>query len=94
MAWVPKLILETFEELVDEDMKYFQWCLSSNVLEDFPHIPKSKLEGRDRLGTVDLLVETYGYVDAVTVTVKILMKMQQKLRADLLRKKYEEGKKL
>ena len=32
--------------------------------------------------------------DAVTVTVEILMKMQQKWLADKLKKKYEEGKKL
>ena len=86
MARVRELILETFEDLLDEDMKYFRWHLSTQI-------PRSKLEGRDRLDTVDLLVMTCSY-DAVTVTVEILMKMQQKWLADKLKKKYEEGKKL
>ncbi|XP_047194603.1 NACHT, LRR and PYD domains-containing protein 12-like isoform X1 [Hippoglossus stenolepis] len=90
MARVPELILETFEELVDKELRTFQWYLYSNVLEEFPHIPKSKLDGVDRPGTVDLLVQTYGYDDAVTVTVDILTRMQLKLWADTVKKKYEE----
>ncbi|KAG7498055.1 NACHT, LRR and PYD domains-containing protein 12-like [Solea senegalensis] len=90
MASVPELLLETFDELVVEQFRTFRWYLSSKVVEGFPHIPKARLEGVDREGTVDLLVQTYGYKDAVTVTVHILSKMQLKLSAETLKKKYEE----
>ncbi|XP_026183134.1 LOW QUALITY PROTEIN: NACHT, LRR and PYD domains-containing protein 12-like [Mastacembelus armatus] len=82
MASVPELLLETLEELVDK--------LYSNVLKGFPHIPKSRIDGAGRLCTVDLLVQTYGYDGAVTVTADILMRMKLKLWAETLTKKYSE----
>ncbi|XP_047192481.1 NACHT, LRR and PYD domains-containing protein 12-like isoform X4 [Scophthalmus maximus] len=90
MARVPELLLETLEELVDNELRTFQWFLYSDVNDGFPHIPKSKLDGVDRLGTVDVLVRTYGYDDAVTVTVDKLTRMRLKLWAETLQKKYEE----
>lgn len=93
MAAVPELLLETLVDLVAEDLRTFQWYLSSKVLEGLPHIPKSRLEGVDRPGTVDLLAQTYGYDGAVTVTVDILKKkMKFKLLAEELQKKYNQGK--
>lgn len=92
MACVPELLLATLEELVNKELKTFHWYLYSNVLEGFPHIPKSRVDGADRTGTVDLLVQTYGYDSAVTVTVDILMRMKLKLWAETLKKKYDEGK--
>lgn len=92
MACVPELLLATLEELVEKELRTFQWFLYSNVLEGFPHIPKSRVDGVDRLGTVDLLVQTYSYDGAVTVTVDILMRMKLKLWAETLKKKYDEGK--
>ncbi|XP_042367008.1 NACHT, LRR and PYD domains-containing protein 12-like [Plectropomus leopardus] len=90
MAPVPELLLATLEELIDKELRTFQWFLYSKVLEGFPHIPKSRVDGVDRPGTVDLLVQTYGYNAAVTVTVDILMRMQLNLCAETLRKKYDE----
>uniref|UniRef100_A0A3B4UVI8 Pyrin domain-containing protein n=1 Tax=Seriola dumerili TaxID=41447 RepID=A0A3B4UVI8_SERDU len=92
MARVPQLLLETLEELVAEQLRTFQFFLFSGVLEGFPHIPKSRVDGVDRPGTVDVLVQTYGYDDAVTVTVDILVRMKLKLCAETLKKKYDEGK--
>ncbi len=80
------------EELVDKELRTFQWFLYSNVLEGFSHIPRSWVEGVDRQDTMDLLVQTYGYDGAVTVTVDILMRMKLKLWAETLKKKYDEGK--
>ncbi|XP_035537014.1 NACHT, LRR and PYD domains-containing protein 12-like [Morone saxatilis] len=90
MASVPELLLNTLEELVDKELRTFQWFLYSNVLEGFSHIPKSRVEGVDRPGTVNLLVQTYGYDGAVTATVDILMRMKLKLWAETLKKKYDE----
>uniref|UniRef100_A0A4W6FZC2 Pyrin domain-containing protein n=1 Tax=Lates calcarifer TaxID=8187 RepID=A0A4W6FZC2_LATCA len=92
MAHVPVLLLDTLEELVDKELRTFQWFLYSNVLEGFPHIPKSRVDGVDRPGIVDHLVQTYGYDDAVSVTVDILTRMKLKLWAEKLKKKYDEGK--
>lgn len=92
MASVPELLLNTLEELVDKELRTFQWFLYSNVLEGFSHIPKSRVKGVDRPGTVNLLVQTYGYDGAVTATVDILMRMKLKLWAETLKKKYDEGK--
>uniref|UniRef100_A0A3B4YNX0 Pyrin domain-containing protein n=1 Tax=Seriola lalandi dorsalis TaxID=1841481 RepID=A0A3B4YNX0_SERLL len=91
MARVPQLLLETLEELVAEQLRTFQFFLFSDVLEGFPHIPKSRVDSVDRPGTVDVLVQTYGYDDAVTVTVDILVRMKLKLCAEKLKKKYDEG---
>nr|XP_033470140.1 NACHT, LRR and PYD domains-containing protein 12-like [Epinephelus lanceolatus] len=91
MACVPVLLLDTLEELVDKDLRTLQWFLYSNVLEGFPHIPRARVDGADRPGTVDLLVQTYGYNGAVTVTVDILMRMKLNLWAETLKKKYEEA---
>ncbi|XP_068443136.1 NACHT, LRR and PYD domains-containing protein 12-like [Clinocottus analis] len=90
MARVPELLLATLDELVDKDLRTFQWFLYSNVLEGIPHIPKSRAEGADRPGTVDILVQTNGYDGAVSVTVDILMRMKLKLWAETLKQKYEE----
>lgn len=92
MAPVPELLLDTLVELVDEELKTFQWYLYSKVLEGFPHIPKGRVAGVDKLDTVNLLAQTYGYDGAVTVTVDILMRMKLKLWAETLKKKYDKGK--
>lgn len=92
MASVPELLLKTLLELPDDQLRMFQWYLYSDVLEGLPHIPKSCVAGVDRPGTVDLLAQTYGYDGAVTVTVNILMRMQFKLNAEELQKKYNKGK--
>lgn len=92
MACVPELLLATLEELVDKQLRTFQWYLYTNDLEGFTHIPRSRVDGVDRPGTVDLLVQTYGYDSAVAVTVDILLRMKLKLWAETLKKKYNEGK--
>lgn len=91
MARVPELLLGILEEMVDKQLRTFHWYLSSNVLEGFTHIPKSRVDGMDRTGTVDLLVQTFGYDGAVAVTEDILMRMKLKLWADTLKEDYSKG---
>lgn len=92
MASVPELILDVLLELVDDDLKTFQFYLYCKPHDGCPHIAKSRVYGVDRLRTVDLLVLTYGYDGAVTVTVDILERMKLKLWAETLKKNYDEGK--
>uniref|UniRef100_A0A3B4Z121 Pyrin domain-containing protein n=1 Tax=Stegastes partitus TaxID=144197 RepID=A0A3B4Z121_9TELE len=66
-----ELLFATLEELLADQLKTFQWFLASNVLEGFDHIPRARIEDVDRTSTVDLLVNTYGYDGAVTVTVRL-----------------------
>uniref|UniRef100_A0A3B5M7S8 Pyrin domain-containing protein n=1 Tax=Xiphophorus couchianus TaxID=32473 RepID=A0A3B5M7S8_9TELE len=94
MANVKEQLLDIFLELLDEDLRTFQWYLYSSDLEGFAHIPKCKADGLDRPRTVDLVVQTYGYDDAVTVTVIILEKMRQKLLADRLKELCSNGKQM
>ncbi|KAM4615564.1 uncharacterized protein ACJ7VT_010642 [Polymixia lowei] len=90
MATVPERLLATLEELVDKQMRTFQWFLYSDLLTGFPHIPKSRLEGVDRPGVVYLLVQTYGHNSAVTVTLDVLQRMGLNLLADTLKTSCEE----
>uniref|UniRef100_UPI003AADCDB9 NACHT, LRR and PYD domains-containing protein 3-like n=1 Tax=Centroberyx gerrardi TaxID=166262 RepID=UPI003AADCDB9 len=90
MASVPELLLATLEELVEKELRTFQWFLYNDVLKGFPHIPKCRLEGADRPGTVDVLVQTYGYDSAVTVTLDILKRMKLHLRAETLKNMCDE----
>ncbi|XP_029351495.1 NACHT, LRR and PYD domains-containing protein 12-like [Echeneis naucrates] len=87
---VSQILLDTFEELVDEELKTFQFRLYNHDLEGLPHIPRSHVHGVDRLTTVGCLVQTYCYDGAVTVTVDILRKMNLILLADTLKKKYDK----
>ncbi|XP_026196943.1 NACHT, LRR and PYD domains-containing protein 3-like [Anabas testudineus] len=53
-------LLRTLEDLGDEDFKKFKWYLyQKEALEDFPAIPKCRLENADRPETVTQLVQTY-----------------------------------
>lgn len=52
-------------------------------------IPKSKLEGQDRMDTVSCMIDSYGEEMAVKVSVAILRKMNANNIADDLEVKYE-----
>ncbi|XP_015251003.1 PREDICTED: NACHT, LRR and PYD domains-containing protein 12-like [Cyprinodon variegatus] len=91
MSTVNEQLLEVLEELLDEELETFQWHLYSKTVEGFAHIPKSKAKGLDRKDTVTLVVTTYGYDGAVTITIKILEKMRQKLLVDKLKEFHSNG---
>ncbi|XP_028975642.2 NACHT, LRR and PYD domains-containing protein 3-like [Esox lucius] len=81
---IKKLLLETLEELVDNELKRFKWHLSEGVLEGFPHIKRSQLEKADRQDTVDKMVKTYGHEGAVEISLEILRRMNQNDLAEKL----------
>ncbi|XP_029913846.1 NACHT, LRR and PYD domains-containing protein 12-like [Myripristis murdjan] len=74
---VKELLLETLNDLGDDDLKIFQWFLQqTDSLEGLPAIPKSRLERADRPDTVDQMVQTYNQ-HCLEVTKKVLMKINR-----------------
>ncbi|XP_071388900.1 NACHT, LRR and PYD domains-containing protein 3-like [Centroberyx affinis] len=70
-------LLETLEDLGDEELKIFQWFLQQDdILEGFPAIKKSKVENANRQDTVDQMVQTYNQ-HSLEVTKKVLMKINR-----------------
>uniref|UniRef100_A0A4W4DNN0 Pyrin domain-containing protein n=1 Tax=Electrophorus electricus TaxID=8005 RepID=A0A4W4DNN0_ELEEL len=90
MANIKEHLLDTLEELTTEDLKMFQWHLTSSV-ED-KHIPKSHLENANRQDTVDNMVQTYGQFRAVEITLDILRTMNNNQLAEKLRTKVQKSK--
>ncbi|TDH15503.1 hypothetical protein EPR50_G00032210 [Perca flavescens] len=72
-----EVVLRTLQDLGAEDFETFQWYLQLNgALEDFPAIPKSKLENVNRVTTVDQMFSTYS-MNTIKVTRIVLVKMNQ-----------------
>uniref|UniRef100_A0A3Q1JDV6 B30.2/SPRY domain-containing protein n=1 Tax=Anabas testudineus TaxID=64144 RepID=A0A3Q1JDV6_ANATE len=77
MTTLTEVLLQTLEDLGNEDFKKFKWYLyQKGSLKDFPAIPKSRLENADRLDTVDQMVLTY-CINTVKVTKMVLVKINQ-----------------
>ncbi|KAM6952924.1 NLR family CARD domain-containing protein 3-like [Lycodopsis pacificus] len=88
----PKELLDTLEELGDVQFKKFKWFLQKQeYLEDFPTIPKSRLENADRMDTVDQMVEKYSR-DTMKVTRIVLVKMRENVLEKSLSKAKSEPK--
>ncbi|XP_050926884.1 NLR family CARD domain-containing protein 3 isoform X2 [Lates calcarifer] len=74
----PEDLLNTLEDLGDEEFSKFKWFLQQpDSLQGFLSIRKRDLETADRLKTVDLMVQTYRLPGAVEVTRKILEKINR-----------------
>ncbi|XP_036436227.1 caspase recruitment domain-containing protein 8-like isoform X2 [Colossoma macropomum] len=73
---VPKVLLDTVENLGQEDLEIFQQHLINGV-EEFPRILKALLEGADRLDTLDKMIQRYGRSGALQITLAILKKMKE-----------------
>ncbi|XP_070706123.1 E3 ubiquitin-protein ligase TRIM39-like [Pempheris klunzingeri] len=72
-------LLNTLEELRDDEFKKFKWYLQQpDILQGYQTITKSKLERAERLDTVDLMVKTYELDGALKVTKMILEKIPRK----------------
>ncbi|XP_045907284.1 stonustoxin subunit alpha-like [Micropterus dolomieu] len=65
-------LLNTLEDLSDEEFKKFKWSLKQPVLEGYQPVKASKLEKADRPDTVDLMLNTYKPDGALKVTKKVL----------------------
>ncbi|KAK9540722.1 hypothetical protein VZT92_003157 [Zoarces viviparus] len=83
---VPRLLLETLEDLPKCDFDKFKWFLRNGV--DFTPIPRFYLENADRMDTVDRMVETYGEEMAVSNAVEVLKEMRHNYEAEQLKNSY------
>ncbi|KAF4114268.1 NACHT, LRR and PYD domains-containing protein 3-like [Onychostoma macrolepis] len=88
MASVKKLLVDSLKELVEADLKEFQWHLVNLYLE---HLSRSELEKADRFDTVDKMVVCFGPEEAVKVMVDILRKMIQNDLAEQLENKHKQA---
>ncbi|KAM9313769.1 NACHT, LRR and PYD domains-containing protein 3-like isoform 1-T2 [Pholidichthys leucotaenia] len=77
-------LLNTLDDLDDEEFEKFKWFLQQDdILLDLPTIKKSRLQTTNRLSTVDLMTQTYGFPAAEEVTRKVLERIP---RNDLLQR--------
>ncbi|XP_036452501.1 NACHT, LRR and PYD domains-containing protein 3-like [Colossoma macropomum] len=90
MVNIRPMLLNILQNLLEEDLKSFQWYLSNGV-EGFTHIPRAQLEKADRHDIVDKMVQSYGYNGAVEITQAILKKINQNQLAVELRTKHKEN---
>ncbi|XP_056310411.1 NACHT, LRR and PYD domains-containing protein 12-like [Danio aesculapii] len=80
MANVEHLLNSSLDELLEAELKKFQWYLTK----DNRCISKSEMENADRLKTVNKMVSCFGPERAVKITVNILRKIKQNHLADQL----------
>lgn len=85
---VQELLLETLEDLDDEQFRMLKWYLSHKILESCKPIPKSYLQNASRLDTVDKITESYREELVVAITVEILRKIRNNKAADELQSRY------
>lgn len=85
---VPQLLLETLEELDEQDFIKFKWYLALNVLNSRTEISKCYLESSRRHVTVSKMMESYSEEVAVNITVEILTRMKHNSAAAKLKKTY------
>ncbi|XP_030018970.1 uncharacterized protein LOC115439285 [Sphaeramia orbicularis] len=71
-----ELLLDTLEELNNEEFMEFKWFLKFETRHGFRPIPVHRLEHADRMDTVDRVVQNYD-LKAVEISVAILQKMHQ-----------------
>ncbi|KAG8014916.1 Protein NLRC3, partial [Nibea albiflora] len=71
-------LLNTLDDLTDDELKNFKWYLKQpDVLDGYQTIKVSKLEKADRRDIVDLMVNTYKLHGALKVTKKALEKINR-----------------
>ncbi|KAJ8251389.1 hypothetical protein GJAV_G00220810 [Gymnothorax javanicus] len=91
MAGVQSLLLSTLDDMLADDLRRFKFWLSSDLPEDFKPIGKGRLENRDRVETVELMVEVYGEKDVVKVALHSLRKADQNDLAERLERDHRRS---
>lgn len=93
MASTKEALWRTLERLTAEQFKNFKWFLKEGDMENgFPAIAEARLEGADRLDTIDLMVQKYHCPGAVQKTMKILRKINRNDLVQDLSNQSNEGK--
>lgn len=77
MKTVEELLLETLQDLDNEELKTFKWYLNlPEICDGFAPIPKFLLEKTSRPETVSVMVQKYNQ-QVVEVAQKVLHKMSR-----------------
>ncbi|XP_073805136.1 protein NLRC3-like isoform X1 [Danio rerio] len=87
MANVKQQLKNSLDELVEAELKDFQWCL----MNDHGCVSKAEMENADRLKTVDKMVSCFGPKGAVKITVDTLRKIKQNDLAEELENTQKQG---
>ncbi|XP_067222830.1 NLR family CARD domain-containing protein 3-like isoform X2 [Chanodichthys erythropterus] len=87
MGSVKDLLKNSLKDLVEAELKEFQWQL----VNDHECITKSEMENADRLDTVDKMVARFGPEEAAKIMVEILRKMNQNYLAKQLENKHKQA---
>uniref|UniRef100_A0A9J7X0W5 Uncharacterized protein n=1 Tax=Cyprinus carpio carpio TaxID=630221 RepID=A0A9J7X0W5_CYPCA len=88
MASVKKLLVDSLKELVEAELKEFQWHLKNAY---HKCISKSEKEKADIFDTVEKMVACFGPEEAVKVMVDILRKMTQNDLAEQLENEHKQA---
>ncbi|MEQ2242609.1 hypothetical protein ILYODFUR_037659 [Ilyodon furcidens] len=83
---VAELLLNTLEDLIEEDFKKFKWFLTMQVLDGYMPIPRAHLQNADRTDTVSKMIENYKEEGALKATATILKKQRMNDLAERLLK--------
>ncbi|XP_076584500.1 pyrin-like [Chaetodon auriga] len=89
---VPELLIETLEDLIDDDFKKLKWYLTLQILDSCNPIRRSHLDTASRTETVSKMIESYGEESAVNITAEILKKIGYNNTAERLKKMHAGGK--
>ncbi|XP_056310630.1 NACHT, LRR and PYD domains-containing protein 12-like [Danio aesculapii] len=87
MANVKQLLKNSLDELVEDELKDFQWYLTN----DHRDFSKAEMENADRRKTVDKMVSCFGPERAVKITVDTLRKIKQNDLADQMENTHKQG---
>lgn len=88
----PEDLLNLLDDLGEEEFNKSKWLLQhSSQIRGFPSIRKSRLQNASRQDTVDLMVQTYGLLGAVTLTKKVLEKINRNDLLQLMRASISES---
>nr|XP_023659154.1 NLR family CARD domain-containing protein 3-like [Paramormyrops kingsleyae] len=82
------LLLHSLEELTEDELTKIKYNLIYLAYEKYQRIPRGQVEKLDRMGIADMMIRSYGEVDALNVIIHILKKMNlndlaQRLSKDL-----------
>ncbi|XP_054460071.1 caspase b-like isoform X2 [Anoplopoma fimbria] len=88
---VRMLLLETLQDLINDEFKTFKWHLQDKVLDSCKPIPRSYLENADRTDAVTRMIASYGEEMAVNISVEVLKRMNNNSAAEKLRNIYSGG---
>ncbi|XP_029011292.1 interferon-inducible protein AIM2 [Betta splendens] len=85
---IPELLLNTLDDLSDDDFKRFRWYLTVGVMDSCKRMATSSVEKASRCEVVDKMIRSYGEASAVSLTAEILKNMHMMALAQTLMDAY------